>query len=111
MRNQSIVVFKLHDSAVENSTRFVFAWTFLRRARGRKCRLKYVRLFPPLSLFLLAVPMPAGRWPEKVKGLARYVLSHSPNRANCPALETVVSTRLAQMIQYQLIIYGKNIEI
>jgi hypothetical protein len=27
-------------------------------------------------------------WPEKVKGLARYVLSHSPNRANCSALET-----------------------
>jgi hypothetical protein len=29
-----------------------------------------------------------GDWPEKVKGLARYVLSHSPNRANCSALET-----------------------
>jgi hypothetical protein len=31
---------------------------------------------------------PEGRWPEKVKALARYVLSHSPNRANCSALET-----------------------
>jgi hypothetical protein len=31
---------------------------------------------------------PGWGWPEKVKGLARYVLSHSPNRADCSALET-----------------------
>jgi hypothetical protein len=96
---------------LSSSRTICFEPAFLQRMSGRKCRLKYVRLFPPLSLFLLAVSMPAERRPEKVKDLARYVLSRSTNRANCPALGTVLSARLAQMIQYQLMIYGKNIEI
>jgi hypothetical protein len=41
------------------------------------------------ALVALGNPLsPGWGWPEKVKGLARYVLRHSPNRANCSALET-----------------------
>jgi hypothetical protein len=31
--------------------------------------------------------LPECGWPEKVKGLARYVLSHSRNTSNYPALK------------------------
>jgi hypothetical protein len=77
------------------STRFAFKWTFFaERTRAKRpfeiCpfihAIKIVSSGPqtapgnPLS--------PGSGWPEKVKGLARYVLSRSQNRSNCPALET-----------------------
>jgi hypothetical protein len=54
--------------------------------------------------------MPAGRWPENVKGLARYVLSRSPNISNYPALEAwTINPPGAN--DPTLMIYDKNIEI
>jgi hypothetical protein len=71
----------------ESSTRFVIVWTFFAEGNRTKTPLGICPVISPIKLVSFGCPFPSGGLPEKVKGLARYVLSHSPNSANCPAPE------------------------
>jgi hypothetical protein len=73
--------------AKESYTRFVFKWTFFAEGKRVKTPLEKCPVIHAIKLGSFGWPPPSGGWPEKVKGLARYVLSHSPNRANCPTPE------------------------
>jgi hypothetical protein len=75
-------------SGKEGSTRFVFEWTFFAEGKRLKTPLETCQIIHAIKLVSFGCPLPSGGSPEKVKGLARYVLSHSPNISNYPALET-----------------------